>query len=97
MKQPCFVLMLCVVVCRCEKPSTHQQLRPPDQDTGAAIETLIEQLAISGEPAGDAPIYTPSREPPRSDKRVVAYSNGNSRTSSFLDRIDGILRLSAME
>jgi len=40
---------------------------------GAEIEALIEKLAISDEPAINGPIYTPSKNTPRTDKRVVAY------------------------
>src|SRR5690606_6100810 len=40
------------------------------------IELLIEQLAISQEPAGEAPILTPRRDTPKTDERMVAIEAG---------------------
>lgn len=37
------------------------------------IDALIERLAISNEPAAEEPVYTPSRDTPKSDRRMVAY------------------------
>jgi hypothetical protein len=41
--------------------------------TAADIEALIEKLAISQAPAAEAPVFTPSRDTPRTDSRVIAY------------------------
>jgi hypothetical protein len=43
------------------------------QALSVRIPKLIERLAISQEKADDAPIFTPSRDAPRTDPRVIAY------------------------
>ncbi len=54
-------------------PATNRRITQPPVDQGVRIEALIEHLAISDEPATTLPVYTPSRDTPRTDKRVVAY------------------------
>ena len=66
-----FVITLCFSGC---VPSSTDELQKQQYvDHGSEIEALIEQLAISQEQAGDQPIYTPTRDTPRTDKRVCAY------------------------
>jgi hypothetical protein len=43
-----------------------------DKESVKEIERLIEQLAISDKPAAMAPVYTPSIDTPRTDRRVIA-------------------------
>jgi len=60
-------LIVLPFVCGCgEEPSTKK-------DIGSQVEALIEKLAISEEPAGKKPIYSPDRDTPKTDKRVIAY------------------------
>jgi len=45
----------------------------PDSPNAAVIRELIGKLAISDEKASPDPIYTPSQDTPKTDKRVIAY------------------------
>src|SRR6185436_17545259 len=45
------------------------ELTPDD----TRIAELISRLAISQEPAGEEPIYTRTKDTPKTDKRVIAY------------------------
>ncbi len=46
----------------------------PTTDIASEIKALIEKLAISNEPAADAPVYTPSIDTPKSDPKAAAYA-----------------------
>jgi len=43
------------------------------QSVASKVEALIERLAISQEEAGTAPVFTPAKDTPSSDKRMAAY------------------------
>ena len=79
------ILSLGFLLVSCERPTAQSggTTGPPSIPLPAAeakvadrhreIDELIEKLAISDEPAGDEPVYTPDLETPRTDKRVIAY------------------------
>jgi hypothetical protein len=61
------------------QPSANPQAATTRQsvDHAEQIRDLIEQLAISPDDASQGPIYTPSRDAPKTDKRVIAYAAGD--------------------
>ena len=69
MKTPLFLLISYTILCGCAGSPPEQKNRSTSSD----IEALIEKLAISEQLAGDFPVYTPSRNTPKTDKRIVAY------------------------
>ena len=66
-------LMISGILCGCVKRPSEQHTEQKEPNAGLEIEALIEKLAISDQPAGQDPIYTPPKDTPRTDKRVVAY------------------------
>jgi hypothetical protein len=62
-----------------------QQLN--EQQIGA----LIEKLAISQEPAEFRPVYTPSKDTPRSDPRVIAFEAAERLRECGKDAFPGLL------
>jgi hypothetical protein len=44
------------------------------------VEDLVEALAVSQEPASANPIYTPSKDTPRNDRRVIAHEAARELT-----------------
>jgi hypothetical protein len=46
---------------------------PPDHPAATDIRALIEKLAISNDKATYDPVYSPSRDTPKTDKRLIAY------------------------
>ena len=63
-----------VLAAGCHIPKEHQLAGRTASDPRLGIEALIEKLAISQEPASYSPVYTPSRDAPRTDRRVIAYA-----------------------
>ena len=47
--------------------------RAESPPTAPTIKELVSRLAISDEPAGMNPIYTPTKDTPKNDKRVIAH------------------------
>lgn len=64
-------LLLVTAACRGVPGTSPAQQGATDQRR-QEIDALIERLALSDQPAGDEPIYTPHRDTPGTDKRVIA-------------------------
>lgn len=76
------LLCLCANIAGCESAKAPERknaesqpriTETADKESVKEIERLIEQLAISDKPAAMEPVYTPSIDTPRTDKRVIAF------------------------
>lgn len=65
---------------------------PPDHPAAADIRALIEKLAISDERASYEPVYTPPRDTPPTDKRIVAYHAAEALVAHGLDAFPYLLQ-----
>jgi hypothetical protein len=63
------------------------------QPAGGAqrINSLIDQLAISDDDAAPGPIYTPSPDAPKTDKRLIAYRAGDELSRYGLEAFPSLL------
>ena len=67
------ILFVALLLGGCGNGASQSRLNEGALASAEEIEALIEQLAISDEPAAHAPVFSPTPDTPRTDPRVIAY------------------------